>query len=306
MSSALDDLKANYDHVVSIYVKSADRIMFARFRIKHARQMLFHRFYMDWHESRLKRTLLFAEARVCPFNGYLFCVSPRLHRFVSSWSPRSVLLLPPVSDTYFCVPGSKAAGGTVNVTYAGRVDVGKGTDVALEVFRRLAGRSGIKARVCGFAWAHKPQTMQMHETLLADPDIVYESAEFSSWSPRVDEHLRLCLQQTDILLLPYRKLSSTVDTPLLLLEGMANLCAIITPPLGSLHDLYGTSRFNIQSSWNVRSIVELIVGARPQLAAEQLRLQQHNAALQFSATEVGAHFRNLIAGAPGGGGRHAG
>ncbi len=286
LSSALDDLRANYDHVVSIYVKSADRIMFARFRKKYARQMLFHRFYMDWHESRLKRTLLFAEARVCPFNGYLFCVSPRLHRFVSSWSPRSVLLLPPVPGPYFCRPDDKPSSEKVRITYAGRLDPGKGTGAAVDVFRHLAGRPHIEARVCGFAWSHKPETMHLHERLLSDPDIIYEPSEFQGWSPEVDNNLMQVLRHTDILLLPYRKLSSTVDTPLLLVEGMANLCTIITPPLGDLHGTYGPSDFNLYDGWDTDVILKLIKNAPARLQKERRRIFQQNAALDFSTESV--------------------
>jgi glycosyltransferase involved in cell wall biosynthesis len=296
LSDSLEALKQQYEHVITVYLKPADRLAYAMFRKSQQHGMRFHRFYMDWNESPLKRRLLFAEARLFPFNGYLFCVSPRIYRGVSKWAPCSTLFLPPVSGTYFCNPEDKPYNRKLRITYAGRLDPGKGTGRAIEVFRRLRGHPDIQTRLYGFAWSHKPETVQLHERLLSAPDIIYEPSDFQGWTPEVDENLRQMLRQTDILLLPYRKLSSTVDTPLLLLEGMANLCAIITPPLGDLQETYGASDFNLKHEWDTDSVVNLIENARLHLAAEKQRLLLRNTSLQFDAKSVTERFRSLLLG----------
>ena len=293
---ALEALAAQYDHVVTIYLKPRDRIAYARFRRSHGRRLTFHHVYLGWHERALKRRLLFAEARLAPFNGYLFCVSPRIHRHVSRWASRAELLLPPVPEGYFCQPGDKCDDNKVRVTYAGRVDAGKGTLEAVEVMRRLAGRPDVEARICGFAWSHKPQTVRLHESLLNDPAVAYEAVEYRGWSVDLENAFMRRLRETDVLLLPYRKLSSTVDTPLLLLEGMASLCAVIAPRLGDLHDLYGPSPFNLSGGWSTEAVVGLIERARPHLAAERQRLAQRSRALSFDTESVAARFRSALLG----------
>ena len=207
-------------------------------------------------------------------------------------APRARLLLPPVPESYFCRPQDKPSADKLRISFAGRVDPGKGAGRVIEVFERLAAREDIELRLCGFCLSQQPETVALHERLLANPNIRYEPAEHKAWTPEVDDGLCRLLRETDILLLPYVKLSSTVDTPLLLLEGMANLCAIVTPPLGDLHATYGESEFNLPGSWSVERVVELIDGARPRLAAERQRLATHCLELGFDVNRATDIFRS--------------
>lgn len=284
------------DHVISIYLTPRDRLTYAHFRKTHKDKVKFHHIYSSWNKSRIKRELLFAEARIFPFNGTLFCISPRIQKYVSRWAPHSTLLLPPVPQSYFCQPNDKPADGKLRVTFAGRVDPGKGTDRAADVLGRIGKNMNVEARLYGFAWSHRPQTIELHGQLLANHDIDYISTEYKSWSPKADENLCNILRETDILLLPYEKLSSTVDTPLLLLEGMANLCAVITPPLGDLHDTYGNSKFLLQGVWDTGKVVKLIGCASELLPAERKRLVLQNNQLGFNAKTVTENFRNHLLG----------
>lgn len=284
----------NFEHVVSIYVLPSDRLQFAGFRKAKGASIQFHHIYSIWAESRIKRELLFVEARLFPYNGYLFCLSPRFFRYVSQWSRRAAMLWPPVAEAYFCAPDEKENHGTLRIAYAGRVDPGKGTGQAIEVFRRLANYPDIEMRLSGYAWSHMPETVRLHESLIKDPRITYEPVEFEKWSPDVDARLMSFLRKTDILLLPYRNLSSTIDTPLLLLEGMANLCAIITPPFGDLHDTYGQSIFNLTGGWETEAVVGLVEKAHDHLRDERVRLYRQNANLRFDVPSVTEGFRKSL------------
>lgn len=295
-SEMLTGLEGRYDHVVSVYIRSGDRISFARFRKAQQRSTSFHQFYLNRSESWLKRKLYFAEARLFGFNGSLFCISPRIHRSVSKWSSRGRLLLPSVPENYFLKPREKRSGSKIRIAYVGRVDPGKGTMAAVEVIRRLASEVDIEARVCGFAWSRLPDTMSLHNELLSDPDIKYESVEPDKWTSATDDRLCALLRETDILLLPYEKLSSTTDTPLLLLEGMANLCAVVTPPLGDMPDIYGRSRFSLSDGWDIDLVTELIKNAREYLPAERERLFKQNQKLNFSSQHITELFRNCLLG----------
>lgn len=284
------------DHIISIYLKPRDRLTYAHFRKMHKDKMKFHHIYSCWNESRIKRELLFAEARIFPFNGTLFCISPRIHKYVSRWAPHSALLLPPVPQSYFCQPHDKPGDEKLRVTFAGRIDPGKGTDRAANILERIGKNKDIEARLYGFMWLHRPQTVELHEQLLANPNIDYRPTEYKDWSPKADKNFGRILRETDILLLPYKKLSSTVDMPLLLLEGMANLCAVIIPPLGDLHDTYGNSEFLLKSAWDTEKVIKLIGRASELLIAERKRLVLRNKQLGFNVKVITENFRSHLLG----------
>jgi glycosyltransferase involved in cell wall biosynthesis len=293
---ALRALKGDYRHVITVYLKPHDRLIYAWFRKSHAGRIVFHHFYVDWRPSSLRRKVFFAEAQLVPFNGWLFCISPRIHRHVSRWDRRSVLLLPPVCEAFFCQPADKPDSGTLRITYAGRVDPLKGTHEAIDVMSRFCGRDDVQTCISGFAWSHKADTMALHEKLLAHPGIKYQPVDYHEWSPEVDGNLALLLRKTDIFLLPYRELSSTIDTPLLLLEAMAALCAVVTPPMGDLHEIYGDSEFNLSNSWNSDEATALIEKNRSRLCAERSRLVRRRSDLRFDTQSVTEKLRKCLIG----------
>ncbi len=294
LEGALDEIRSNHDHVVSIYLRPEDRIRYARFRRKASTHIRFHHLYTIWHEQRLRRGFVFAEARLVPFNGCLFCISPRMHRQVAAWARQTVVLLPPVPPDYFCEPRDKADAERLRITYAGRLDPAKGAMAAMEVFRHFQSREDTETCVCGYAWDHDAKTLEVREALIADADAKREIADQRRWSPNADRILRDILRRTDILLLPYQRLSSTVDMPLLLLEGMANLCGIITPALGSLHEIYGPSSLNLPGEWDKDRVIHLIESARSGLDGERCRLRERTLALQFTPADIAHVFRKAI------------
>lgn len=294
LAGACQHLAANADHVVSIYLRPHDRIAYSRFRRAETKRLKFHHLYATWNESWLKRSLSFSEGRLYPFNGHVFSVSPRLHACASRFSSRAALLLPPVPNDYFRQPSEKSNNGKFRIAYAGRLDAGKGTSIAVEVLRRFASRNDWETRVYGYAWPHDAEGTRLHERLLAEPSIGYEPVNHTLWSDEVDVRLRERLGETDILLLPYQKLSSTVDMPLLFLEGMASLCAIATPPLGDLYETYGSSVFNLSIDWDVHSLVESIERGVSHLQLERSRLAERCAHLRFDTATTAAEFKRLL------------
>jgi glycosyltransferase involved in cell wall biosynthesis len=294
---ALRFMARRFDHVLTIYVPPKQRLIWMRFRNKESHRTYFHKLYSGWSEYWLKRTMGFAEAMIMPYNGTLFCVSPRLKQQVSKWSKRAALLLPPVPESYFLKPEDKPKNKRLRITYMGRVDPGKGVSVAIGLFRYLAKKAPeIQTRICGYPWKHKPETMKFHEELLTQDEIIYEPTVFEGYSQAVDKNVRRVLRETDILFLPYDKLSSTIDTPLLLLEGMAHLCVVITRPLGGLPEVYGSGEFMLPNISDKERCLELLRQLSGRLNEERIRLAIQNKKLKFQACEVARQFSSLLGG----------
>lgn len=290
---ALTHLEKCYEHIVSIYLTPSDRLQYANFR-KSNKNLHFHHLYQSWPESPLKRKLYFAEAQIFPFNGFLFCISPRIYKYVSQFSKRSVLLYPPVPENFHLNPSVKYNREKLKVSYIGRIDPNKGTNLAVEIFRQLSKDTSIETSICGFLWSHRKETIHLHREILPDPRINYHTVEYNSWSSEIDVKLSVLLKETDILLLPYRKLSSTVDMPLLLLEGMAHLCAVITPDFGDLHKIYGESPINVNGNFSKEKIIDVITSTKLCLQRERERLYKRCKELSFDAITTTNIFRKSL------------
>jgi glycosyltransferase involved in cell wall biosynthesis len=283
-----------YDHVVTIYIPPKERIAYAHFRQREADHTRFHLIYAGWPESWIKRQLLFIEARLRPYNGYLFCISPRQYRCVSKWCGRTHLLMPPVPENYFLNPEERPKRGILHVAYMGRIDPSKGTGTAIALLRHLAKKPKIETGIYGYHWEHKLESVQLHKQLLSQEDIIYEPTKFKGYSTRVDVKVRKILHNADVLLLPYQRLSSTIDMPLLLLEGMASLCAVLTKPLGSIAEIYGTDQWMLDDFANFGQVERLLRRLGRELDQEQSRLKKQDCTLKFSTPEVVDEFREIL------------
>ena len=284
---ALNHVKASCTQLVTIYLLPRDRIPFARFRLAN-RQITFSHIYFTFPESRLKRLLMMLDAWVVPFSGRLFAVSPRLVKLVP-WG-KGQLLWPPVPTGYFRKKSSGPA-DTLRMTFMGRIDPNKGTGEALELFRTLKQRGvPIHARICGYPWKHKPETMALHDALLAQSDVVYEPRKFDGFSPEIEQYVSDTLAETDVLVLPYRKLSSTIDTPMLLLEGMAHDCVVLTRPLGDMPTTFGSEMFMFEQFADVENIDTALVQLKNNVDAERTRIARQADALKFETPSVAKQF----------------
>lgn len=295
LSSALEHTAGKYDHVLNFHVPLRQRLRWIRFRRRESKRTRFHIMFTGWHENPVRRLRTFVEAKIEPYNGTHFCISPRIYRYVASWGKRAKLLLPPVPENYFLTPEDKPKHQHSNITYMGRVDPRKGTPVAIDLFQYLARKDvKVKSRICGYPWKHKRDTMGLHEKLLSQDEILYEPAEFEGYSEAVEDNVRKVLRKTDILFLPYDKLSSTVDTPLLLLEGMAHLCVIVTRPLGNMPEIYGTDKFMLGNLGDYQKVEVLIERAQGKLEAERDRIFSHCNSLKFTTKDITDLFLSFI------------
>jgi glycosyltransferase involved in cell wall biosynthesis len=178
----------------------------------------------------------------------------------------------------------------------GRIDPGKGVSTAIELFSYLTKEAPeIRTRIYGYPWKHKPESKKLHEELLMQDEIFYEPINFEGYTQAVDENVRCILKETDVLFLPYDKLSSSVDTPLLLLEGMAHLCFVITKPLGNIPQIYGTTEWLLTDFSNPEMFRDFLMRIPPNLDQERKRLYAHCRDLQFQSPSVVNQFLSTIA-----------
>ena len=281
---ALEYLAENVQHVITIYIPPRNRLAWISFRKSQDDRIKFHMYYSGWPESWIRRNMGYLDARLRLYNGTLFCASPRLENEVSRWADRTALLLPPVSRGYFLDPDSKTENGSLRVTFMGRIDPKKGTDNVIDFFKYLAEKApDIKTVISGYHWKQDPESVQLHRELLHQGSISYMPVEFDGHSPEVEEAARMLLRETDILFLPYARLSSTVDTPLLLLEGMAHLCVVVTRPLGSMPDVYGTSEYMLDNLTDYELSLRLFKHIERRLPSERVRLASRCQKRDFEA-----------------------
>lgn len=294
LSRTLQFLQENHTHVVAIYVRPPDRLVYARFRQANRGRLQFHQVLFSWPDSWLKRQAIFLEARLFSVNGSLFCVSPRIYRRLSHYSRRAVLLLPPVPEDFFLKPSAKPKNDKIKITYIGRTEPGKGIEEVIELFTGLKDCPEVELEIHGYHHASSRTAAHFHRRLGRQKEVRYFHRPYDSYNPGLDQEVRRILKGTDILVLPYRKLSSTIDTPLLLLEGMASLCAVATRPFGDIPLIYGPGPFLFDGANGIASLTGLLLAGKGMLQGERHRLWRRHRALDYGAKAVAACFLRAI------------
>jgi glycosyltransferase involved in cell wall biosynthesis len=261
------------------------------------RQMAFHMVFTLYCEKRWKRFLHFLEAELYPYDPGVICVSSRLAREAARRRQRAWLLPPPVPQAYFRKSAEKPVSGAKVVTYIGRLGEGKGGEEIAAIMESLSHESDVALRVLAYAAGHDPIPLAIGERLRRLPRVRYERREHDGWSPVLEQELANELAGSDFLLLPYRRLSSSIDAPLLLLEGMASLCCVVTRPLGDIPRLYGNSPFLIEDEDVTMRTCELIRNAtRVDIQAERARVAKQVAALECETSLVADRLLRILNG----------
>lgn len=293
---ALNLLKNNkYDHIIAIYLLPKDRLRYAQLRKQAAKSTSFHFVYFGWPDSIIKRKLYFSEARIFPYNGKLFCISKRQYEYVSQWAKNAVYLPPPVPESFFIKPEEKPNNEKIKITFLGRIDPGKGINKVIEIFKALKDSDKFEFSIYGIHIPEDKESLEIHNQLKRQQGIKYIEVDRKTYSPEVDDFVRNALKETDIFVQPYQKLSSTIDTPLLLLEAMASLCVVITKPFGNIPDIYGKSRFLVSPERFVQDTIKLLNNtSKDNLVEERYRIYGLNKKFNLTASAIVEKFNNAI------------
>jgi len=284
-----------YDHIIKLYIYPVDRIKFAHFRKKMGNLTKFHLIHFSWPDSPIKRNLMFAESRLFPYNGNIFCISKRQYEYVKPWANNAIHLLPPVPDKYFLTPEKKPKNKNIKIIFLGRIDPGKGINEVINVFNTLNGNNKFECYIYGI---HKPedkQSLEIYNWLKRQKVIKYVEVNRQNYTEETEKMVKAVLRKTDIFLQPYKKLSSTIDTPLLLLEAMASLCAVITKQFGNIPDIYGKSKFLIPKKESFEYILNLLKNITYEdIIYERERIYKRNKFLKFRTENIANSFIDSI------------
>ncbi|WP_348611556.1 glycosyltransferase [Halobaculum rarum] len=229
---------SDYDHVIVLYVDKS-RIPQFMYTCMTTNSTEFHYYYLEYPENTFERLGNLGSKVLTPYGGSSLCISKRLQRRVSQFRSRTHLCHPPVPESYF-QEKNDALEKPINILFLGRLDDGKGIFESIELIEKLEGYDNFNSKVIGTYWEEDKIARETHEYLNSST-IDYTHIDFESYTPRVDELVRTELEHADVFLQPYRKISSSIDTPLLILEAMAAGCVIFSRPLGGLPSIYGNS-----------------------------------------------------------------
>lgn len=290
-ASALELLARRYSAVVVFYLPPPLRPAFAAFRHITRRRLSTYHYYTVFDESALKRQLMFADARF--LRGYrgLFSVSPRLERQAARTGLTSNWLLPPVPGDFFRTLDEKGTHAKPRISFIGRTDPRKGAGIAFELFRRLSREGRFETTIYGYPWPHHAPSLRLHSELCGQSTVRYVQSTFDAYSKEVDEQLIRAYRQTDILILPYSKLSSTIDVPLVLLEGMAGLCCVVTADLGDLKRIYGSNRSIVRDATDVTTLYRAVERVADDLVEERARVARRVQECRFDSATVSTRLR---------------
>ena len=281
-----------YSDVVRVWFAAGDRFGYLRHLLGSPRGAVRHHYvWFVVSDSPPKWLFGMFEGLASSRDGRFYCVSPRQIRVARRWTRHARLLLPPVPRAYFLRPEQKGLGQTLRLTYLGVIHPDKGL---LEVMRLFAALREDSRFTCSIYATHDPSDsaqVALHERLLRDQAVHYVPMAPALWSPEMDARVRSILAETDVFVQPFQSLRNTVDTPLLLLEAMASLCAVITTPIQSIPELYGNPGFLLRSEGWVESAISLLRGiTETTLREERVRIHRRNQELAFSEAEVVDRF----------------
>lgn len=284
-----------YDHVLYIYLRFPERLRFAAFRRKHENGTRFHVLLQSWAATPVRRILSAMDRVLIPYTGTVYAISPRLLDHSKRLGENAALMLPPVPTSYFLSPKAKPLRDELTVAYMGRLDWEKGADIAINLIRRLVRiHPSFRGVVYAYSWQGDRRGELLHEMLLGQTSVNYVATDTQISPLDADRISRRVLRQADFLILPYRNLRSTIDMPLVFLEGMAHLCSIIAPALGDLSAIY-PDRLPAKGEFTSQGEIESrIMRTAASIGEERQRIFVANNRLDFSDESTTIRFLDSL------------
>jgi len=180
---------------------------------------------------------------------HTFVFSKRLEKEAKKIVKNVTFLYPPVSKHYIN-PIEKKHSSKKSIFFAGRLSEDKGLDIVIKVFKDLP-RENYYLGLIGY-FANKIDSKkyldELNDLKLNHIEIVSHINQNQSTLP---------LNEYDLLLLPYQDIGPTLDTPLLILEGLSSKCKVITSNIEPLNTIDGNIYF-VDDFTNYIAFVDVI------------------------------------------------
>jgi len=220
------------DIIIDIYTHPRFRLSFSSFRKHrlaetHQATILFSPFRFIWKE--------YLGSFILRSYDSVFVVSQRIENQMKRNNICSTVLTPPVSDVFFEASRSRkpSKDGKIRVGYIGRADHGKGFDIAVNVMKNLP-KDSFASRVMTYSWGGRQEIIESSK----DSGIDIEVTDYRQYKKDIESRVAGFLSQTDLLLLPYRTIDTTIDMPLSIIEGLCAGCSIVLPKIEELASFF--------------------------------------------------------------------
>jgi glycosyltransferase involved in cell wall biosynthesis len=284
--------------VIDIYLHPFERLVYGVFRIFY-RKHWYGKIYCSWPDSKLKRLLSFADAIFFRYNGPVFCVTERQKGFLEKFFVKTALKMwPPIPKEYFKISTSvDQPGEPIVITWIGRLDKGKGADLAFNILENFLGDGRFELRVLAHS-VHNDLSMSIPKNLLNQPNCKIQEVQYNGYDESLDKQVSDLLKSTTIFISPYRLLSSTIDCPMLIQEAAAANCIIVSKAYPIIASIVGNDEYLIPHDLDDETIIsaslDKIYQALSDIRNEKSRLALHVDGLDFSSEKVSQQFRKSL------------
>jgi glycosyltransferase involved in cell wall biosynthesis len=290
-------LSGDYDHVFRVWLARRDRLKYLWLTRAGGGKTRWHHCYLAWPDSLIKRQLAILEGWLDARRGFNICVSPRQYQALKKFTRNVRLIIPPVPEEYFIRPENKSLEDRIRVTFLGNLSRDKCIEEVIALCTNLRKSPRFHFSIYGTHDRLNPHSAAMHNRLRSQHDIHYVNIDMEQYSGKIDTLVKDVLHATDVFIQPYRILKNTLDLPLLLLEAMASLCAVITTPAGDVASIYGESKFVIPLSQFLHQAETLLTNlSYEQLLTERKRLHRRNREINFGLASVAGRMEGLLRG----------
>lgn len=234
----LNELKC--EMVFEMYVHKRYYPLYLAYKYKNRGKKKFATILMTSPENAIKRWL--RKIFRVMFCSNIFAVSPHLVEELKMDGIEAEWLPPPVPDFYFQTFEDKSNSAII-ISYLGRIDANKGLGELEPIFKRLLDSNNVTIKVRGYYVPSDRGAVKLHDTFmgLKGVDYLAKLKNDCLYLPEKEKEIVKYLSGTDILVLPYKTLKGTVELPLLVLEGLAAGCVVLSKNVGDIRDVIGNT-----------------------------------------------------------------
>ena len=186
----------------------------------------------------------------------IFLISSSQQRFIFNNFKIKLKLLPPsIPYSFFENISAKRHSNDINISFVGRIDERKGCKLVIKLFKKLneyKSRDNLIINFYGIKIESDKGVNELENKIKSIKGINYFHIDRKNFSEYLELQLRDWLDSTDYFIQPYSSISSTVDTPLLLLEAMSRNCNIFTTQIEQASDIVG-----VKNTFPIENFVDM-------------------------------------------------